>query len=175
MNPDQADNFPFGAYQDGFEKLLGDMQPASAPTSNTPAQGAQVYEKIMACTPGLPPYPQPTQPPPQVMALCTELGRVTTEINDLKRDFRGMYSNMGTLKGNLDILHDELGGEIKTLHRKVDSTLCKVDDKISHMDENLKTTMGSLKQDLNLTMGSLSQQLDMLCALMPQGQGSMGE
>jgi hypothetical protein len=113
-HPDQADIFPFGAYQDGFEKLLGDKQLDSAPMSNTPAQGAQVYEKIMACTPGLPPFPQSIQPPPQVMALCTELGRVTAEMNDLKRDVSGIYSNMGTLRGNLDILHDELGCEIKT-------------------------------------------------------------
>jgi hypothetical protein len=66
MNPDQTDNFPFGAYQDGFEKLLGDKQFTGAPMSNTPALGAQVNEKIMACTPGfgLPPNPQPTPPTP---------------------------------------------------------------------------------------------------------------
>jgi hypothetical protein len=70
---------------------------------------------------------------------------------------------MGTLKGNMDVLQGELGGRISALHKKLDSTLCKVDDKISHMDENL-----------NKTMGSLTQTLDMLCALIPRGQGSMG-
>jgi hypothetical protein len=43
MNPDQAYNFPFGAYQDGFEKLIGNKQFTGVPVSNTPAQRAQVY------------------------------------------------------------------------------------------------------------------------------------
>jgi hypothetical protein len=167
MNPDHADNFPFGANQEGFEKMIGNYQFTGAPMSNSPAQGAQVYEKIMACTPGLvpPPNPYPNLTPPQFMALCKELGMVTAKINECKRDICGAYSalsdiqtNMGTLKGNMDVLHEELGGRISAFHKKLDSTLCKVDDKISHMDENL-----------NKTMGSLTQKLDMLCALVPQG------
>jgi hypothetical protein len=86
------------------------------------------------------------------MALYKELGRVTAEIQECKRDLGWEYSvlsdtqtTMGTLRGNLDGLHEELGGEIKTLHKKVDSTLCKVDDKISHMDENLNKILNSLE------------------------------
>jgi hypothetical protein len=180
MNPDLADNFPHGAYQEGFEKMFGNCQFTGAPVSNTPAQGAQIYEKIMACTPGLglPPIQHPNPLPPQVMALYKEVGRVTAEMNDIKRDLGGAYSalsdiqtNMGTLKGNLDVLHDELGGKINTLRKEVDSTLCK-------FDGNLNKTMGSLTQELNENlnniMGSFTQKLDMLCALVPQGQGSMG-
>jgi hypothetical protein len=92
MNPENADNSPFGAYQEGFEKMLRNYHFTGAPLSNTPAQGAQVYEKIMVCTPGLapPPNTQSNPPPPQVMALYKELGRVTAEMNDIKCDLGGV-------------------------------------------------------------------------------------
>jgi hypothetical protein len=84
-------------------------------------------------------------------------------MNDIKCDLGGVYSalsdnqrNMGTLKGNLDVLQEELGGKINTLRKEVDSTVCKIGG------------------NLTKTMGSLTQKLDMLCALVPQGQGSLG-